>query len=111
MDSLYTLQSCEIIGGISDHEAVLTKDTVNIHLQDPSKKLIKFYLWSKVDFKNITQNMHSLIKDYTSSYSVSTPVNVLWNKFADIFSHYLKLIPTKTSSEKFHQPWITNHNK
>jgi len=30
-----------------------------------------------------------------SNYSVSTPINVLWNKFTDICDHCLKLIPTK----------------
>ena len=104
-----TMQSCETIGGISDHEAVLTKASINIHLQDPYKRLI--YLWSKADFNIIRQNMQLLIQDYMSSYSVSTPINVLWNKFADICDYCLKLIPTKTSSSKFHQPWITNHVK
>ena len=104
-----TMQSCEVIWGISDHEAILTKDTINIHLQDPSKRLI--YLWSKADFNNIRQNIQSLIQEYMSSYSVSTPVNVFWNKFSDICYHCLKLIPTKTLSAKFHQPWITNHVK
>ena len=36
---------------------------------------------------------------------------MLWDKFLDICNHCLKLIPTKTSSSKFQQPWITNHVK
>jgi len=55
--------------------------------------------------------MQSLIQDCMLNYSVSTPVNLAWNKFAEICNHCLKLISTKTSSVKFHQPWITNHVK
>ena len=53
--------------GISDHEAVLTKASINIHRQDPSKRLI--YLWSKADFNIIRQNMQSFIQDYITNYS------------------------------------------
>jgi len=104
-----TMQSCETIGGISDHEAVLTKSFININLQDPSRRLI--YLWSKADFNLIRENIQLLCQDFMSNYSASTPINVLWNKFTDICDHCLRLIPTKTASSKFHHPWITTYVK
>ena len=34
-----------------------------------------------------------------------------WNKFSDICNQCLKLIPSKWSSNKRNQPWITSHIK
>ena len=82
------MQSYKTIGGISDHEL---KSSININLQDPSKRII--YLWSKADFNLIQENIQVLCQDFMSNYSASTPINVVWNKFTDICDHCLKLIP------------------
>ena len=92
---------CIPIDGISDHDAILTMSSeyscVTL-LKDPStygprQTLIK-----------IRHTILALCNEFLSTYSVTTPINMLWNKFLDICIQCLNLIPTKMSSSKLHQP-------
>ena len=103
------IDMCIPIDGISDHEAILTKSSVRVQLCHPAKRPI--YLWSKTDFNEIRHTILPLCNEFVSTYSAATPINVLWNKFSDICIQCLNLIPTKMSSSKLHQPWITNQIK
>ena len=46
---------------------------------------------------------------FLNTYSKDTPINHLWSEFKNACLNCLNnLIPSKISSAKFHQPWITN---
>ena len=68
-------------------------------------------MWSKADFNYIRQSIQSLCEDFVINFSITTPVSTSWNKFSDICNQCLKLIPSKWSSNKRKQPWITSHIK
>ena len=87
----------------------LIKSGITVQLCHPAKRAI--YLWSRANFNIIRQSILSLCEEFTSTYSVITHINILWNNFLDICNQCLNLIPTKMSSSKFHQPWITSHIK
>ncbi|XP_065901865.1 uncharacterized protein [Dysidea avara] len=103
------VESCESVGGISDHEVVLTKSMILAQLCPPARRRI--YLWSKADFNHIRQSIQSLCEDFVITYPPTTPINILWNKFSDICTQCLNLIPTKWSTTKQKQPWITRQIK
>ena len=71
----------------------------------------RIYLWSKADFNHIRQSIQSLCEDFVVTYPPTTPINILWNKFSDICTQCLNLIPTKWSTTKQKQPWITRQIK
>ena len=95
--------------GISDHEAILVKSPITAHLSYSSKRTI--HLWSQADFQVIRNRIGLLCEEFTSFYSSSTPVEILWTNFMKICNTCLDLVPTKLSSHSSKQPWITNHIK
>ena len=101
--------SCTVMDGISDHEVVFTKSLIQAGLCPPSKRHI--YLWSKADFNQIRQSIQSLCEEFVSSFSLSTSISILWNKFSKICNHCLKMILYKWGSPNHNQPWITRHIK
>ena len=48
---------------------------------------------------------------FFSKFSLSTPINTLWEEFKSICSDCLSLVPTKFSNTAAKQPWITTHIK
>ena len=85
------VESCESIGGISDHEVVLTKSMILAQLCPPPPARRRIYLWSKADFNYIRQSIQSLCEDFVITYPPTTPINILWNKFSDICTQCLNL--------------------
>ena len=65
----------------------------------------------KLTFNYIRQSIQSLCEEFVSSFVVTTPVSTLWNRFSQICNHCLNLIPSKWSTTKHNQPWITRHIK
>jgi len=98
------IEPCETVDGISDHEAVLTKSPIRVHLNHPVKR--PTYLWSL-----IKQTIQYSCEQFISTYSAATPVNILWDEFSAICTHGLSLIPTKLTSSRHHHPWITRYIK
>ena len=103
------IESCTVIDGISDHEAVLTKSLIQAGSSPTARRHI--YLWSKANFNYIRQSIQSLYEEFVSSSTVTTPVSTLWNRFPEICNHYLNLTPSKWRTTKQNQPWITCHIK
>lgn len=62
-------------------------------------------------FDQIRQSIWPLCEEFVSSFSLSTPVSILWNKFSEICNHGLKMIPSKWGLTKRNQPWITRQIK
>ena len=103
------IESCTVIDGISDHEAVLTKSLIQAESCPTTRRHI--YLWSKANFNYIRQSIQSLCEEFVSSFVVTTPVSISWNRFSENWNHCLNLIPSKWSTTKQNQPWITCHIK
>jgi len=81
---------------------------ITVALSPPSRTI---YLWSQTDFNLIRQNIQSLYWYFVTTHSVSTPVNTLWNDFMSICNTCMDQVPSRITSTKYHQPWITNHIK
>ena len=97
------------IDGISDHEAILVTSYVLAPLRPPIERSI--YLWSRANFDHIRQEMQSLCDEFITTYSSSTPVDVLWNNFLVLCNVGLAMVPTKSTSTQPKQPWVTNNVK
>ena len=95
--------------GIGDHEAVLVKSLVTAYLSHPNERII--YLWSQADFQDIRNRISLLCEEFISSYSTSTPIEILWINFTSICNTCLDLIPIKLCSHNSKQPWINIHIK
>ena len=76
------VESCNVVDGISDHEAILVKSPITAHLSYSSKRTI--HSWSQADFQVIRNRIGLLCEEFTSFYSSSTPVEILWTNFENL---------------------------
>ena len=75
----------------------------------PVKRSI--YRWFQADFDHIRKEIQSLCEEFIVTCSPSTPVDVLWNNFLSICNAGLNMIPTKLTSSRLTQPWISSSVK
>ena len=115
LDLLFTnnpgfVKDCSLLPGLGDHEIVSVKSSLHPFRKKPTKR--KIYLWNKVDEAEIQKAAHDLRLRFLSLFSATSNVNDMWNFLK---TEFLKIIdehvPTKETSTKSHQPWITTETK
>jgi len=103
------IETCNVVDGISDHEAVVVKSNLMVKLAPPPTRTL--YVWSQADFSMIRHTIQELCDNFVDTYDSSYPVSVLWNNFLEICNTCLELIPTRSSPRSHRQPWITRNVK
>jgi len=125
------IKSCYTIPGISDHEAVLIKPFITITLQQPKlrkiilheavlikpfititlqqRKLRKIILWNKADISTIKEIIAQFSDKFFNKFSISTPIDILWEEFKSLYSKCISSIPTKPFRTSNSQPWISSY--
>ena len=103
------ISNCQTLSGISDHEIVFINSYISAKIQRPIKR--KILLWTKANLENVRLNASNLALDFMNSYDVDTAVEMLWERFKSICNACLDLIPSKLSSTRFNQPWLTRNIK
>ena len=98
---------CSTVAGISDHEAVLVKSSLQVNLEPPSHKI---YLWPLANIMSMKELASVLCQVFLEKNSPSTNIEVLWREFKNICSECMKNVPSKLSNFKNRkQPWISHH--
>ena len=69
-------------------------------------------LWNEADIQNIRNDLSTFSSNYLTSVTINTPVEEQWR----IISRHLtqtidNLVPSKMTSTRFNQPWITRQLK
>jgi len=98
-----------ILLGISDHEIVFVNSYITAKTQRPIKRRI--LLWSKANLEQIRLTALNLVLEFMNSFNIDTAVDALWDSFKTLCNTCLDLIPSKLSSTRFNQPWITRNIK
>ena len=73
------ISKCTAIPGLSDHDIVLTDANIIPHRQKPLRRLV--YLWKKADITGMEEDLRQFAEDFTTEFSVDTPINSLWTSF------------------------------
>ena len=101
---------CQILPGISDHEAVLVKTLTVLEHPKPTKR--KIYLWNRVDFVLFRNVIQSKVNGLLSDLSLATDIDTLWLILKNLIHSTIdELVPFRLTSSSLHQPWITNSLK
>ena len=101
---------CEIIPGISDHEAVHVETQLRVVTVHSAPRQV--LLWDKADFQHINDLMLQQASDFVSANSLDTPIEQLWSTFKSICAECMKLVPHKLSSKSHSKaPWVTMYIK
>ena len=104
------ISNCTPLPGVSDHEMILTISDVQAKRLKPVSR--KILLWNKADIQNIRNYLSTFSSNYLASVTINTPVEEQWR----IISRHLtqtidNLVPSKMSTTRFNQPWITRQLK
>ena len=99
---------CMVIPGVSDHEAVLVESEVSVTCHKPPPR--KIFLWKRADMATIKTN----IAEYAESVNIqpTNDIDQLWNNFKKVCEENMTShVPSKMSTTRFNQPWISKHLK
>ena len=104
------INKCEPLPAISDHDIVFIDTDIVAKRQKPVKR--KIYLWKNANMDNLKADTTSFSSDFILNHTVNSPVDSLWEKFKSTMTSLMrKHIPSKLTSTRFHQPWITSSVK
>ena len=103
------INKTSVVSGVSDHEAVVIESNLSIKPKKPSKREIK--LWNRADIdklKTDTKNFSNLFKNTNHKQDINDMWLCIKNNINTIIENN---VPTKLTSSKTYQPWITTHTK
>ena len=96
--------------GVSDHEMILTISDVQAKRLKPVSR--KILLWNKADIQNIRNDLSTFSSNYLISVTINTPVKEQWRIISTHLTQTIdNLVPSKMSTTRFNQPWITRQLK
>ena len=103
------VNACSPMPGISDHDtAVLAEVDCSPKRDKPVRR--KLYMWGRANLEQLKEYVQREVHAYVGNYSTSTPVQNLWDGFKSIIESSLsRFVPSKFSSTRFSQAWVTRH--
>ena len=104
-----TLEQCNSIPGISDHDIVLTDSDFKAKLN--KKAPHKIHLWAKADWDNIRSKTHIFSNNFLDKFNSRT-VEQNCQAFSNrIKKGIIEHVPSKMASSRTNLPWFTNSLK
>ena len=97
------IRRCIPLPRLSDHEMVFTVSDVQAKRLKPVPR--KILLWRRANVSDIKSRLSYFASNFTSTYSVDTPVNTLWNAVVHELLHIISdCVPSKIATTRFNQP-------
>ena len=101
---------CPPLPGLGDHDIVFIDSDITAKRTKPTQR--KIYLWKKANIKDLTAAL-DFQKEFVDKYSVTDSIQQVWTdiKKTNIIKMIDNHVPTKMSTKRFNQPWITTEVK
>ena len=100
---------CQVIPGLSDHDAVLVKFSHRVHINKQQSRKVPLY--KNANWDAIRQDFYVMSEEYLQLNSVShMSVEEIWHYFHDHVMNSVNKhmhVPTQVLSTRFHLPWLT----
>ena len=103
------VNKCIPISGIGDHDGVYINLDSTINHEKPAKRTV--YLWDKADFDTIRNVIQEFSSTFVSRYSVDSDINKLWSIIKQKTKDVMCMVPSKSNSTRYSQPWINTSIK
>ena len=104
------VNSSAVSAGVGDHDAVYITSSWHIKRRKPIKRTIR--LWKKANVDGLKRDVRNFATLFLSNHSPTHCVNTMWETIKDNLLQILDSnVPTKQSTSKIHQPWITTNTK
>ena len=98
------------VPGVSDHDIVFVQASTTAQRTKPPRR--KILLWKKVDLDSLRGSIQNFSDTFTKEHSTNTDVDVLWDNFKEFSTKIIDAsVPSKMTSQRFSQPWITRKAK
>ena len=101
---------CTTLPGLGDHDIVFVESSASAKRSKPAKRRI--HLWKKANLESMKSSCKSFQQEFLQKFNSTSNVNTMWN---DIKNHLLStldlFVPSKMTSSRFSQPWITKPQK
>ena len=95
---------------LSDHDVLFAEINAHAIRKKPVRR--KILLWNRADLQVIRSRVSQLSLDYTSKFSISTPVNILADTLQnDLQEVIADCVPSKLSFTRPNQPWFNSATK
>jgi len=106
----FSVRHHEIIPGLADHNMVYATTSLNPPVKKPTKRVI--HLWNKTNFNDLKTDVLKFSQTFLKNNNETTNIDSLWLTIKqNLISIVSKNVPTKLSTSKNHQPWITTYTK
>ena len=104
------VKTCSLLAGLGDHDVVQIQTSLQPFRKKPIKRTIQ--LWNRADEANMQKETHELRLIFLNRFSILDNPNTMWNFLTKEFKKIIENnVPSKTTSSKAHQPWITTETK
>jgi hypothetical protein len=102
------IQRCNPVPGVSNHDGVFVQAEAWATRAKPPRR--KILLWKNADTRSAQQPR--TLPMTTSRYTPETDINTLWEPFKESICSVIAChVPSKFSTTRFNQPWITRKAK
>ena len=104
------VKSSTIVAGIGDHDAVQIVSSLYLPRRKPVKRTIR--LWKKADIDGLRRDTRNFANKFLRQHSQTDSVEHMWEAInKNLLTILDKNVPTKMTTSKIHQPWITTETK
>ena len=96
--------------GVSDHQTAVLLDIVCHPIRSkPNKR--KILLWNRANIISIKDQLSTEIAEFIATHDIESPVNDIWGAFKTLIDNAMLSVPSKYTSSRYSQPWITQKCK
>ena len=101
---------CHTIPGLGDHHAISIHSSAQAHRAKPTRR--KIHLWRHADIDKLKQDARSFTSSFTQTFIIDSSIHTMWyNIKSNLTDLQEQHVPSKFTTTRFHQPWITTEIK
>ena len=101
---------CKIKPGMSDHDCVFVEASLRPKKIKPISR--KIYLWKKADIDQLKAACNIMVENFFANFDIQSQISEMWDYLkTQLLDLEDRCVPSKMSSTKYHQPWVTRKIK
>ena len=101
---------CRTIPGLGDHHAISIHSSAQAHRAKPTRR--KIHLWRRADIDTLKQDARSFTASFIQTYTIDSSIHTMWHNIkSNLIGLQEQHVPSKLTTTRFHQPWITTEIK
>ena len=101
---------CHTIPGLSDHHGISIHSSAQAHRARPARR--KIHLWRRADIDHLKQDARAFTTSFIQTFTINSSIPTMWDNIKTNLTNLLaRHVPSKITTTRFHQPWITTEIK